>query len=395
MKAKAEKKKGAGRDYSGLSITALAFGTMLSVAVLAIGCGENIGSADQQRVANAPTVSQPDRIVTPSAPDRGETVVLPASAEPATTPVELSEPVTFDSAELAYNEGRYQDATRLFANYVAANQENAWGFYMLGLSSWKSGERVAAEKAFAQALKLDGGHVKSWVNMGRVLMELERPDEALAKADTALTIEPASNAALRVRGRALGELGRADDAIASYMDALGVNEEDAWSMNNIGLINIQEERFEDALPPLARAVELRDDVAAFYNNLGIALERTGYVEDARSAFSSAVSLNPEHTRAAENLARVEQFAIDSLSPRVDLGQLAVEFADEILRWVEGVDVEDEGQQETETTTAQDSPGAGAEAATAGEDATGADATGEGGGAAGTEHVGSENDEVER
>jgi Flp pilus assembly protein TadD len=228
-------------------------------------------------------------------------------------------------------ERHYEDASRLFAGYVAGHQENAWGFYMLGLSSWKSGNREAAEKAFGQALELDRGHVKSWVNLGRVLLELERPDEALQNIDEALALKPESNDALRTRGRALDELGRTDDAVAAYTDALLVDEEDAWSMNNMGLAYIRSERFDKALPPLARAVELRDDVAVFYNNLGIALERSGYTAQAAAAYTSAVSIDSTYAKASANLARVEGIETDSAALSVDLDRLAVEFADEIVR----------------------------------------------------------------
>lgn len=328
------------RDYSGLSITGLAFATMLSVAVVAVGCGDNIGSAGKQNAASSQrSPDHPPQQVAkrinessdiPTMEQGGTTRVLPEEAGRG-VPVG-TEPATFESAEAAYNERNYDEAARRFTRYVSENRGNSWGHYMLGLSEWKAGDREAAERAFRQALELDKGHVKSWVNLSRVLLEVERADEALANVDEALAVEEGDNAALRTRGRALEELGRMDEAVASYQQALVSDEEDVWSMNNMGLAFIRTERFDEAVPPLARAVELRSDIPVFFNNLGIALERTGFVADAGKAYAAAVALDSTYLRASENLARVESISIDSLAESADLGLFAVQFADQIVAW---------------------------------------------------------------
>ncbi|HLQ58101.1 MAG TPA: tetratricopeptide repeat protein, partial [Gemmatimonadales bacterium] len=67
----------------------------------------------------------------------------------------ISGPVTFEIADSAYREHRYDDAKVLFKTYADGRPTNPWGFYMLGLSAWKSGDRVQAESAFVRALTLD------------------------------------------------------------------------------------------------------------------------------------------------------------------------------------------------------------------------------------------------
>ncbi len=353
------------RDYSGLSITGLAFATMLSVAVVAVGCGENIGGAGKQKVASSErSVEHPPQPVAervssdiPIVDQGGSTHVLQDEARPVVAA--SSEPVTFASAEAAYNERNYDEAARLFTRYTTDNQGNSWGYYMLGLSEWKAGDREAAEQAFREALELDKGHVKSWVNLSRVLLEVERADEALANVDEALAVEGENNAALRTRGRALEELGRTDEAVTAYQQALIADNEDVWSMNNMGLAFIRTERFVEAVPPLARAVELRNDIPVFFNNLGIALERTGFVADAGKAYAAAVALDSTYMRASENLARVESISVDSLAEPADLGLFAVQFADQIVAWQRDVaqaamDAHDAQHAEVETPAAGDS-----------------------------------------
>jgi len=315
-----------GNACSGLTLTAMAFGTMLSVAIIAVGCGDNIGGSSRSDTASQSTPQRDSQLQV--VPARTTTDTSTSEGDPASEPA-ITREVSYAEAEEAYTERRYDEAANLFEAYTRTNGSDSWGHYMLGLSEWKSGDRNAAETAFREALEIDRGHAKSWVNLARVLIELDRSDEALTAVDEAVAVDPDSNPAFRTKGRALDELGRGDEAEEAYMTALRFDEEDAWAMNNLGLVHIRAERFGDALPPLARAVELRDDVAVFYNNLGITLERLGDYASAIEAYSSAVAIDSSHAAAAANLARVESLEPDSTVEPFDLGQMAVQFADEI------------------------------------------------------------------
>lgn len=272
----------------------------------------------------APTVAQ-----TP--PAQVESTPEPAEAEVTVTPQPPRE-VTYEDAETAFHEQRYDDAVELFTRYTERKSENPWGFYMLGLSAWKAGNHEEAEGAFEHALELDQRHVKSWINLSRVLLDASRPSEALARLDEALAIDTESNAAYRLRGRAFHQLGRFDEAIESYRRAIQIDETDAWSMNNMALVFIEEGRIEEALPPLARAVELRDDAAVFFNNLGMALERTGRFRAAEDAYTKALAIDGSHEKAYANMTRIEDVLEDPAVEPIDLTVLASLFVEQIESW---------------------------------------------------------------
>jgi Flp pilus assembly protein TadD len=242
--------------------------------------------------------------------------------------------VTYSEAEVAYREGRYDEAFELFAAYTASKSENPWGHYMLGLSAWKAGLTEEAEAAFERALSLDPLHVKSMVNLSRVLLDLGEPGQADEVIARALELDPGSNAVLRVRGRVKHELGDFDAAVNSYRRAILLDGRDAWSMNNMGLVLIQDGRYEEALGPLARAVELLQDVAVFQNNLGVALERSGYVAASAEAFRSALALDGSYQKAAASLERVEGLLESSDLGAVDLTAFARGFEAQVERWRE-------------------------------------------------------------
>ena len=214
--------------------------------------------------------------------------------------------VTFEMADSAYRDRRYDDATTLFKAYTENRPSNPWGFYMLGLSAWKSGERVQAESAFTQALSLDSTHVKSHLNLSRVLLEDGQPDSALTHIEAAIALDSTSSEPVRLQGRAFETQGKTDDAILAYNRAIQLDSADVWALNNLGALYIRLERFQEAIEPLKVAVQLNDQVAVFHNNLGMALERTGQYRAAEVEYRAAVAIEGTYGKAVTNLQRVQQ-----------------------------------------------------------------------------------------
>lgn len=258
----------------------------------------------------------------------GSTVAAPGSE--ASTPRVIG-PVAFEEAEAVYREGRYPEATALFAAYVERKPENAWGHYMLGLSAWKAGETERAEAAFGKALERDSKHLKSWINLSRVLLDAGRPDEALDRLGHALELDSTSGETYRLIGRARSDRGQVDDAIVAYRTAVTLDDQDAWAFNNLGVLYIEQGLPGDAIGALARAVDLRPEIAVFHNNLGMALERWGYFVAAADQYRLAVEAASSHQKAAANLTRIEGHGDRPGLPPLDLPTLAREFLEEVIR----------------------------------------------------------------
>ncbi len=244
----------------------------------------------------------------------------------------ITGPVTFEMADSAYREHRYDDAKVLFKTYTGGRPNNAWGFYMLGLSSWKSGDREQAESAFVQALTIDSTHVKSHLNLSRVLLEAGQPDSALVHIEAAIALDSTSSEPLRLQGRAFEAQGKTDDAIVAYQRAILKNDSDTWAMNNLGTLYIQLQRFEDAIGPLARANEIEAKVATFHNNLGMALELTGRYEQSVEQYRAALAIEGTYGKAVSNLQRVEVVKQDPSVTPLDLAERSKTFQEEIARW---------------------------------------------------------------
>ena len=237
----------------------------------------------------------------------------------------VPEGVTYAMAESAYTAKRYDQAAAMFGVVSERTPDNPWGHYMLGLSLWKGGMPERAESAFSAAIELDRNHLKSELNLTRVLLDLGRPTEALTHVERGLAIDSTSSEAWRLLGRVNGELRQIEPALAAYRTAVVLDERDVWAMNNMGLLLIEAGRFQEALGPLARAVELRPDAPVFQNNLGMALERTGHYAAAAGAYRAALASDSTYRRASVSLTRVEALQ-EEPSKVVDLPALAATFA---------------------------------------------------------------------
>ena len=274
---------------------------LVVIALAAVGCSKRDKPQAKTATPDAASVKPNAQAGVPATlkqidDDEG----LPVDVKP-----QAAGPVSFADGEAAYKARKYTDATTIFEQYTTQKPNNAWGYYMFGMSAWKAGDLPKAEMGFKAALGVDPEHLKSLVNLSRVLIEQKKYDDARDTLMQAGDLEPNSNEVHRLLGRAYHAQGRKEDAIDAYRHAIELDDEDVWSMNNLALLFLEEKRAEEAMPLLLKAVDLRKDVAAVHNNLGMALEHTRRFKDAAEAYNDALSADPGYEKAKQNLARVE------------------------------------------------------------------------------------------
>lgn len=287
--------------------------------ILAAACGKDEPPpADARETTEEVTVMPATH---PGGPERGSPV----------EPVPIG-PVSFERAESSYTARRYDEAVGLFAVYTRDTPENPWGFYMLGLSTWKAGDRLGAAQAFRQALALDSTHVKSRLNLSRVLIEDGRPDEALQQLELVRAGDSTLGEVHRLIGRAQDARGEVEQAIAAYQRAIVLDTSDVWAMNNLGVLLVQQGRAGEALGPLARATALRPTSPVFQNNLGTALEATGHRIAAGIAYGAALAADSTYGKARISLERMSTLDESVPDTAIDLDQVAREFVSLIERW---------------------------------------------------------------
>jgi tetratricopeptide (TPR) repeat protein len=282
--------------------TRLVNAVLLLAALGVVGCSKRDTKkmkTPNDSAATTKPVTAPIERPAATAPTGQSSVALAS----LTVPISSS----FEDGKVAYDAKNYKEAAAIFEAYLERKPGNAWGYYMLGLSAWKSGDFPKSEKAFEKALSIDPNHVKSLVNASRLFIDQKRYDDAVDWLTRAAEIDPESAEVQRLLAKAYTDLAKPEEAMAAYLKAIDLNEADAWSMNNLGLLLLEAKRTDEALSQFQNAVGLKKNVAEFQNNLGLALESSGNFSAAYEAFSKALLLNPRYAEAKLNIARVEPF----------------------------------------------------------------------------------------
>src|SRR5687767_13513517 len=114
--------------------------------------------------------------------------------------------------------------------------------------AWARGDRVEAERLLREALARDPATPYFHNNLGRLLHDTRRLDEAIAAYRAAIAIEPRWMDAYANLGLALEAAGRNDEAIAVYGEALARDALFAASHRNLALALLATGRVREALP---------------------------------------------------------------------------------------------------------------------------------------------------
>jgi tetratricopeptide (TPR) repeat protein len=310
--------------------------TALVVMPFTIGACSG-GDADARPVETVKTVRSPAPAPTITTPPRVVPASITTTESPSPQPPAVTAVVTYQDANDVFKAGHYPEAAEMFERYVAAKPDDAFGLYMLGLSSWKAGDFSRAEQAFDKAIDIDPTFAKSYFNSARVLLDLKRAPEALERVEKGLAIDSTSGDGWRLEARAQAASGDMNGAMVTYRRLLVRDGEDLWGLNNLGVLMLDSGDYEGALGPLARVVQLRPTAPLFQNNFGMALERSGYPVAALHAYEAAVQDDSTFTKAAKNLERIRGLVTDTTAKEgVNPEDLAEQFRQKVKAWKDSV-----------------------------------------------------------
>ena len=103
-------------------------------------------------------------------------------------------------------------------------------------------------------------------------------------------------------GLVLAQRGRVDEAIAHFQKAVEIKPDYADAHQNLGVALDGRGQLDAAIVHYRKALELKPDYPAItHNNLGSALARRGQLDAAIAHFQKALELKPDYPEARNNL----------------------------------------------------------------------------------------------
>ena len=211
-----------------------------------------------------------------------------------------------DQATLAHQRGDLARAEMLCRQAAAAEPNNFRAWYMLAVFCYLQGQGPQALAAADKALKLDPASADTLNLKGAVLRAMGRPEEARACFAAAAKFQPANAGIWLNLSSVLGDLGRAEEALASVDKALKLDPRNPEAWNNRGAALRALKRPEEALESCNKALALRPDYVPALRNVGALLCETFRVEEGLGVYARQAGLGAAMPQEGDDLAHKQR-----------------------------------------------------------------------------------------
>ena len=152
-----------------------------------------------------------------------------------------------------------------------------------------------------RAISLQPNYFQAYGNLGTVLNDLGKHDDAIAALRQAIALDPNFPDAHNNLGNALKAKGHLEEAIAAYRKAIALNPNYPEPHSNLGNALTEMGQYTEAISALRRAIALKGDFVDAHYNLGNALRENEQYDEAVAAYRQAILLKPNHPDAFGNL----------------------------------------------------------------------------------------------
>ena len=218
----------------------------------------------------------------------------------APLPKQTNPQSTLQQAVTLHQQGRLDDAERLYNSVLAAKRDHFDALHLLGVLMHQRGRSAEALKLIAKALETGTKSADALLNHGNVLFGMRRFAEALSDYERALALRPDDVELLSNRANTLCELNRPGDALASFDRALARRPNDPDILNNRGNALLQLNRAAEALASYDRALAVRPQDAQTLINRGNALTDLRRPDEALASYERVLVTAPNNAEAHWN-----------------------------------------------------------------------------------------------
>lgn len=162
---------------------------------------------------------------------------------------------------------------------------------------WRDGETL-----LSHTVAVTRGNYLVHTNLGAVLADRGRYDEAVAHLQLALAVKPDYATAVHNLALIEWQRGQSDEAVELYRRAIAIDPDVSSTRSNLGLALTLLGRSEEAMVELEAAVRLDPTDARAHNNLGVALRGLGRIDEAMEHFRRAMEIRPDYADPYNNVA---------------------------------------------------------------------------------------------
>jgi len=194
--------------------------------------------------------------------------------------------------------GDYSDADKWFSQVVTETPNDADAWYLLGRTKYNENEYAAAISNFEHALTLHPKFVEAENNIGLSWKELNDHDRARAAFQTAIQWQ--GDAAADAQpflnlGTLLVDDHKDDEAVPYLTKAIALSPSNPAAHEELGKTYFTLNKLTEARAELEKAIALAPEVSALHYKLAQILRKEGSIGRAQQEFALCEKLNGAHS----------------------------------------------------------------------------------------------------
>ena len=197
--------------------------------------------------------------------------------------------------------GIYRNLETLWRDTLVRNPDCWMAHNNLGMLLSNQGRNDEAMDHYHKAIQICPNYWEALNNLGNALAAQGQFDEAIENYYKVIQINPDYVAVLDNLGAALAARGRFDEAIENYHKTIQINPNDAKALNNLGIALAAQGRFDEAIENYRQAIKINPISSEVLNNLGVALAARRQFDEAIENYRRAIKINPNYCEALDNL----------------------------------------------------------------------------------------------
>jgi Flp pilus assembly protein TadD len=163
------------------------------------------------------------------------------------------------------------------------------------------GQHAAALGNYLAAAQLAPGDFRILNNLGALLLDMQRPEEAIPWYRKALALMPNDTGVLDNLGVALRKSDRLAEAVACHEQAVRLAPTNARSHNSLGVALMEMDRMDEAIACYRRSLALDPSSHRTHNNLALAFKALGRRDESLAGFRHAAKIAPSDAQSLRNL----------------------------------------------------------------------------------------------
>jgi tetratricopeptide (TPR) repeat protein len=191
----------------------------------------------------------------------------------------------------------WRDSISLYTHAIRVTRNNYLAFNNLGTLLDDLGRRDEAIACFQAALRVRPRFAFPRLNLSRALAAEGKSDEALALISDFVQADPSDALMQLEMANLLCRSGKGDEAIGHYLEAIRLDSSSASAQADYAACLSRQGQFDEAAAALREARRLRPDDPAIRGNLGFALAKLGRFDDARAEFEFVLKQDPRSVSA--------------------------------------------------------------------------------------------------